>query len=151
MRKTAGCYVLGGLVLVFLTGTLSMILGMGSSFKEETNKLITETASSLAGSIYLAFLLGRLRKREWEHKKTAGEIKTCLLFGLALFLGRSFSRLVFEISDHGGKETFGYLICTAIDLLCIILLYIKMPAKEKEENTKEENTKKENTNEENPK
>lgn len=140
MRKTAGWYALGGFVLIF-TGILSMILGMGGYFKEETNKLVTETVSSLTGSIYLSFLFGRFRKKEWEHKKTAEEIKTYLLFGLALFLGRSFSRLVFEIFGHAGKEPLGYFLCTAIDLLCIVLFYIKMPAKEKGENTDEENSK----------
>ncbi|MBP3459869.1 MAG: hypothetical protein J6K58_11735 [Lachnospiraceae bacterium] len=136
MRKITKWYVLGGSLLILLTGAVSMTLGMGGFFRDEINKTITETTSSFLGSIYLAFLLGRFRKKEWEHKKTAQEIKTYILFGLLLFSLRSISRLVFCAFDKAGQELLGYLLSTATDLLCLIFIYIKMPAKEEGETYK---------------
>lgn len=70
MKKMMKWYLLYASILVLFTGLLSLCIGMCSPVPDETGKNITEVISSLLGSIYLAFFLGRLKEKEWENKRT---------------------------------------------------------------------------------
>lgn len=132
MKKMVKWYLLWAVILVLFTGLLSMCMGMSGFIPKEISKNIIEVLSSLLGSIYLAFFLGRWKEKEWENRRTAAEIKLNCIFGTVLFVCRMISRLVFYMFPDMTKST-GYLTCFFIDLICIILLYSQMPDKRGEE------------------
>ncbi len=57
--KIPVCYVLWAALSVLFTGLIALCLGMNGSVSGETGKTIVEILSSLLGSIYVSFLLGR--------------------------------------------------------------------------------------------
>lgn len=132
MKKMMKWYLLYAVILVLFTGLFSLCIGMCSPVPDETGKNITEVFSSLLGSIYLAFFLGRLKEKEWENKRTTAEIKRNCIFGIILFVCRMISRLVFSMFPDMIKGT-GYITCFFIDLICLILLYSQIPDKKEEE------------------
>lgn len=130
--KIPACYVLWAVLTVLFTALISLILGMNGSVSGERGKTTVEILSSLLGSIYISFLLGRWKDKEWEVKRTPGQIKAGLMFGTALFICRMVSRLVFSLFQEEVKGV-GYLTVLMIDLICIILIYSQLPAGGKEE------------------
>lgn len=130
--KIPACYVLWAVLTVLFTALISLCLGINGSVSGERGKTIVEILSSLLGSIYISFLLGRWKDKEWEVKRTLGQIKAGLMFGMALFICRMVSRLVFSLFQEEVKGV-GYLTVLMIDLICIILIYSQLPAGGKEE------------------
>ncbi len=126
------CYILWAVLTILFTALISLCLGISGSVPGETGKTIVEILSSLLGSIYISFLLGRWKDKEWEVKRTPGQIKAGLMFGTALFICRMVSRLVFSLFQEEVKGV-GYLTVLMIDLICIILIYSQLPAGGKEE------------------
>lgn len=129
--KIPACYILWAFLSVLFTGLIALCLGMTGLVSGETGKNIVEILSSLLGSIYISFLLGRWKEKEWTIRRTPGEIKTGLIFGMVLFICRIISRLVFSLFPEGVKG-IGYFTVLMIDLICIILIYSQMPADRKE-------------------
>lgn len=130
--KIPVCYILWAVLTVLFTGLISLCLGMQSSISGETGKNIVEILSSLLGSIYVSFLLGRWKEKEWTMRRTPEEIKINLIFGMVLFICRIVSRLAFSLFPQGIKGV-GYLAVLIIDLICIIFIYSKLPGGRKEE------------------
>lgn len=130
--KIPACYVLWAVLTVLFTALISLCLGMNDSVPGERGKTTVEILSSILGSIYISFLLGRWKDKEWEVKRTPGQIKAGLMFGMALFICRMVSRLVFSLFQEEVKG-IGYLTVLMIDLICIILIYSQLPAGGKEE------------------
>lgn len=130
--KIPACYVLWAVLTVLFTALISLCLGMNGSVPGERGKTTVEILSSLLGSIYISFLLGRWKDKEWEVKRTPGQIKAGLMFGTALFICRMVSRLVFSLFQEEVKGV-GYLTVLMIDLICMILIYSQLPAGGKEE------------------
>lgn len=130
--KIPACYVLWAVLTVLFTALISLCLGMNGSVSGETGKKIVEILSSLLGSIYISFLLGRCKEREWKERRTTGEIKAGFFYGIALFICRIISRLVFSLFPEGARGV-GYFTVLMIDLICIIFIYFQMPAGGKEE------------------
>lgn len=129
--KIPAYYILWAFLFILLTGLIALCLGMNGSISGETGKNIVEILSSLLGSIYISFLLGRWKEKEWTTRRTPGEIKTGLIFGMVLFICRIISRLVFSLFPEEVKG-IGYFTVLMIDLICIILIYSQMPAGRKE-------------------
>lgn len=129
--KIPVCYVLWAALAVLFTGLIALCLGMNGSVSGETGKTIVEILSSLLGSIYVSFLLGRWKEREWKERRTPGEIKAGLFFGVALFICRIISRLAFSLFPEGARGV-GYFTVLMIDLICIIFIYSRMPVGGKE-------------------
>ncbi len=129
--KIPVCYVLWAALSVLFTGLIALCLGMNGSVSGETGKTIVEILSSLLGSIYVSFLLGRWKEREWKERRTPGEIKAGLFFGVALFICRIISRLAFSLFPEGARGV-GYFTVLLIDLICIIFIYFQMPVGGKE-------------------
>lgn len=132
MKKMVKWYLLWAVILILFTGLLSLCMGMSSFVPGGTGKNIIEVLSSLLGSIYLAFFLGRWKEKEWENRRTTAEIKLNCIFGIILFACRIISRLVFYMFPDRIKG-IGYVTCIFIDLICIILLYTRIPDKRGEE------------------
>lgn len=130
--KIPACYILWAVLTVLFTALISLCLGMNGSVSGERGKTTVEILSSLLGSIYISFLLGRWKDKEWEVKRTPGQIKAGLMSGTALFICRMVSRLVFSLFQEEVKG-IGYLTVLMIDLICIILIYSQLPAGGKEE------------------
>lgn len=130
--KIPACYVLWAVLTVLFTALISLCLGMNGSVPGERGKTTVEILSSLLGSIYISFLLGRWKDKEWEVKRTPGQIKAGLMSGTALFICRLVSRLVFSLFQEEVKGV-GYLTVLMIDLICMILIYSQLPAGGKEE------------------
>lgn len=125
------CYVIWAALTILLTGLISLCLGMNDSLSGERGKIIVEILSSFLGSIYVAFLLGRWKEKEWKEKRTLREIKTGLLFGTALFTCRMAGRLVFSMFPAGARGA-GYFTALMTDLICLIFLYSRMTLGRKE-------------------
>ncbi len=132
MKKMVKWYLLWAVMLVLFTGLLSLCIGMSGFIPNKTGKNIIEVLSSLLGSIYLAFFLGRWKEKEWENRRQTAEIKLNCVFGIVLFVCRMISRLVFYMFPDMIKG-IGYVTCIFIDLICIILLYSQIPDKRGEE------------------
>lgn len=132
MKKMVKWYLLWAVILVLFTGLLSMCIGMSGFAYKEAGKNIVEVLSSLLGSVYLAFFLGRWKEKEWEQRRTIKEIKVSCVFGIVLFICRMISRLVFYMFPDGIKG-IGYFTCLLIDLICVILLYSQIPDRRGEE------------------
>lgn len=132
MKKMVKWYFLWAVILILFTGLLSLCMGMSSLVPDGTGKNIIEVLSSLLGSIYLAFFLGRWKEKEWENRRTTAEIKLNCIFGIVLFVCRMTSRLVFYMFPDRIKG-IGYVACIFIDLICIIFLYSRIPDKRGEE------------------
>lgn len=132
MKKMVKWYFLWAVILILFTGLLSLCMGMSSLVPDGTGKNIIEVLSSLLGSIYLAFFLGRWKEKEWENRRTTAEIKLNCIFGIVLFVCRMTSRLVFYMFPDRIKG-IGYVACIFIDLICIIFLYFRIPDKRGEE------------------
>lgn len=130
--KIPAGYILWAFLSVLFTGLIALCMGMNGSVSGETGKNIVEILSSLLGSIYISFLLGRWKEKEWTIRRTPGEIKMGLIFGMVLFICRIISRLVFSLFPEGVKG-IGYFTVLMIDLICLILIYSQLPAGRKEE------------------
>lgn len=131
MWKIPLCYILWAVLSILFTGLISLCIGVSGFLSGETGKSTVEIFSSLLGSIYLSFLLGRFKEKEWERRRSREEIKTSLSFGMILFVCRIISRLVFSLFPEGVRE-IGYFTVLIMDLICIILLYSQIPAGRKE-------------------
>lgn len=129
--KIPVCYALWATLSVLFTGLIALCLGMNGSVSGEKGKIIVEILSSLLGSIYISFLLGRWKEREWKERRTPGEIKAGLFFGMVLFVCRIISRLVFSLFPEGARGV-GYFTVLMIDLICIIFIYLQLPTGGKE-------------------
>lgn len=124
--KIPVCYILWAGFNILFMGFISLCLGRQNFILGETGKNIVEALSSLLGSIYISFLLGRWKEKEWKLKRTPEEIKMNFIFGMALFICRIISRLVFSLFPEGIKG-IGYFTVLMIDLICMILIYYQLP------------------------
>ena len=125
--KIPMCYILWAGFNILFMGFISLCLGRQDFISGETGKNIVEAFSSLLGSIYISFLLGRWKEKEWKLKRTTEEIKINFISGMALFICRIISRLVFSLFPEGIKS-IGYFTVLIIDLVCMILIYSQLPS-----------------------
>lgn len=128
--KTA--YILALPCLILLTGILAMFLGMGNFFSEEADKNIIETLSTLIGSIYLSFLLGRFRRKDWKNGYTKKERAFYFGAGCGLAAARYLSRLIWMLLEYRGYSHAAYIGAILTDLSALLALWHLMPASEKE-------------------
>lgn len=131
-RNIKTVYALTAPCLVLLTGLFAMILGMTDLFMEETNKNITETFSTLIGSIYLSFLLGRFRKKNWKTGCTGKERTFYTAMGTGLAVARYLSRLLWILIEQKGSIHAAYISAILLDILALGALWFLMPASLKE-------------------
>lgn len=132
MKKYMVGYILGGIGLIFVTGLFGFIIGSADLQKEETGQYIVEIFSSFMGSIYLAFLLGRIRQKEWDKKRTKKEKIFYGIAGLLLFGARVVSRLVWVGLDCLQKTNIGYPACILTDVCVLAGIWFWMPHVKKE-------------------
>lgn len=125
------CYILWAALMCLFTGLLSLCLVAGGVLQGESGKDVIETVSSLLGSIYVVFILGRFKEKEWKRKRELKKIISGLAYGAVLFVSRMISRAVFYLFPEGTKGT-GFFTALMIDLICIILLYSQLPGGRKE-------------------
>lgn len=131
MKKRIGYYVLYVLAaagLLIGLGALTWLLGSVLPLSEESCKNIVETVSSLLGSIYVAFFLGRIRDRNWEDKREKEEKKSYCIYGMLLFLGRSAGGVVISLFRLIKITGMGVLFSIILELSVLIVLYLHMPA-----------------------
>lgn len=132
MKKTITIYALTAAGLILITGLFALVLGITDLFSQETAKYITEAVSSVAGSIYLSFLLGRIRQREWENKRTKKERLIYTAAGLGLAAARTVSRLTWTVIYRMGRPGMAYVLCIILDLLAVTCLWFLVPGCKKE-------------------
>lgn len=131
-RNIKTAYALTAPCLVLLTGLFAMLLGMTDLFREETNKNITEALSTLLGSIYLVFLMGRLRKKDWKTRHTRKESAYYAAMGAGLAAARYISRLLWILIEQRGSLRAAYISTVLLDILALGAAWLLMPASQKE-------------------
>ncbi|MBP3460328.1 MAG: hypothetical protein J6K58_14055 [Lachnospiraceae bacterium] len=132
MKKYMAGYITGGIGLIFVTGLFGFIIGTADLQKEETSQYIVEIFSSFMGSMYLAFLLGRIRQKEWDHKRTPKEKLFYCAAGFLLFGARVVSRLVWIGLDRLQKTNMGYPLCILTDVCTLAGIWFLIPHVKKE-------------------
>lgn len=125
-------YALAAPCLVLLTGLTAMLLGMADLFSEEAGKYLTEALSTLLGSIYLTFLLGRFRRKDWETKRTGKERLLYAAMGTGLATARYLSRLLWILIKQKGSLHGAYISTILFDILALGTLWFLMPGTGKE-------------------
>lgn len=132
MKKYAAGYILGGIGLILVTGLFSFVLGSAWRQKQETAKYIVEVFSGFMGSMYLAFLLGRIRQKEWERQRTRAEKCFYAKAGFLFFGARMISRLAFLGLTGLGKPNIAYPVSFLADICALTCLWFMIPRVKKE-------------------
>lgn len=119
MKKYIVGYITCGIGLVFLTGILGLILGL-TVLSDEISRYIIEGISSFLGSMYLVFLLWRIRQKDWDNKRSRKEKIISCVMGLFLFGERVLSRLTFIGLNFWGKTDAGYVVGSLLDICALV-------------------------------
>lgn len=120
-------YVAAGVGLILLTGLVAFFLGVADCFSQETNQIVTETAASLFGSLYLAFLFSAIHPKNQLKKLSFRSGLFIVMSGLILFAVRTVNRFVLARLLLATASQAPYFFSAALDLAALGALWFFIP------------------------
>lgn len=127
MKKMILVYGAAGVGLILLMGFIAFFLGVADCFSQETNQIVTETAASLFGSLYLAFLFWAIHPKNQSKKMSFRSGRLIIMSGLIFFAARIVNRFLLAKLLLATPSKAPYFFSAALDLAALGALWLFIP------------------------